>query len=313
MRDSRLKVIRGGRTKSNRIWRRLFATAILVLTAFLIWNSMEYLSLLAAEVTVTRHKEVDFVIPVQCIVIRNEFELSSPSDGEYIPLVENYTRVRVGQVVARIDGPGGSFDVKATGAGLVTHNPDNLAGSLSMGEGLNAQTVELAVMVMEDPPESKESKYVSKGQVVASIVDNSRFQIITGQSAYFDKRQTLKITGSSGEETRFTVSPRDVLESNYTLWVLWDVPSIDILARQRVFFGELVTDRQYLVLVPEEALYTRDGELGVFVLRRNKPVFNPVNTHYSQDGLVGVTGLANGQQVLSLPKWASFAKRWWHK
>lgn len=311
LRENRLKVIRGGKIKRNRVWRRMFAFGILVLTGFLLWNSLGYLTLLVADVTVARHSEVVTGEPVHCIVLRNERELLAPAEGNYIALVANGTRVRVGQVIARIEGSAGSIDVLTDAAGLVWHGRDSLGG-LSIMDRLNSQAVAQVAEYMENPSNPSESRYVSKNQAVAAIVDNARFQIITGLSFHTDKRQTLKIQDDNAKEISVVITPKDVLQSEYRYWVLWDAGSLpDHLGLKRDFSAQLITARQQMVLIPEGALYSKEGEKGVFVLHRNKPVFNPVATHHFEDGYVGVTGLANGQRVLSLPKWVSFAKRWW--
>ncbi len=308
-----LQVIRGGKTRrSNKVWLRLFALGMLVLAGFLVWNSLGQLSLLAAKVTVARHTIVKTAVPVSSVVLCNELVVSAPIGGEYIPLVENGTRVKVGQIFARIEGAEGSRDLIAPGAGLVRHGRGS-RGSLPL-DSLNQGTVITAARLLRDPPSKENVSTVKAGEQVAGILDNNRFQLITGMDFHSPgKRQTL-VSWVNDREFRLTISPRDVLQHDNLFWVLWDAPSFpDYLGFQGVFTGEMITAEQDLVLVPHGALHRKDGEQGVFILFRGKPVFSPVEVLYSDDDMVGVSGLGNGERVLSLPNWASFAKGWWEK
>jgi len=267
---------------------------------------------LAAKVTVARHSVVKAGVPVSCAVLRKEWAVTAPGTGKYIALVPEGSRVKVDQVFARIEGAGGDYELVAPAAGLIHHGGDGYGDLLPPGV-LDAGTAQTAAAVLKNPPASNQQLNVEKGQPVAAVIDNVRFQLVTGQDFHSEgKRQTLVTQLPDGRELSFSISPREVIQHNNLFWVLWDAPALpDSLGLQRVLRGEMVTAELELVLVPEGALYTKDGELGVFILFRSRPIFSPVEVHYSEAGMVGVIGLTNGQRVLSLPKWASFAKGWW--
>jgi len=310
VRKTDLKVIPGGRRRRVKVWRRLFALGMVVLAGFLFYSSLGQFSLLLATDTVARHGQISHGVLVDCTVLRNEHTVLAPGPGTYIPLVETGTRVRKGQSFARIQGPGGALELTAPVPGLVHHGSDELGQLLTLDTQLNEEMV--ATMAQLAPPLVESASTVQSNQAVATIIDNSRFQVVTDTPFHSpDKKQALKVEAGT-DEMKIELSPRDVILVDACYWVVWDAPALpDSLGLERKFSARLITGQQDLVLIPQDALYTRDGELGVFVLYRNKPVFNKVEVHYTEDGIVGVTGLTNGQRVLSLPKWASFLRRWW--
>jgi len=290
---------------------------MVVLSGFLLWNSLGSLSLLAAKVTVASHREVLTIEPIQCIVARNEKVILSPADGNYIPLVDDGTKVRVGQTFAQVEGLGGIVELQAEVAGLVRHGGDGMEGMVPINITLDDQMAKVLADALKKPPVSKVLPAV-EGQPVAVIIENvSGYQLLTGLNFHSPgKRRTLKVELENGQKLNISISPQKALQSDNLFWVLWNVPSLpDTLGLNRVFDADIVTSQQQLVLVPHSALYVKDGQAGVFVLYRSKPVFNPVEVFLpeSEVGMMGVSGLANGQNVLSLPRWASFAMRWWQK
>jgi len=281
---------------------------------FLLWNSLGYISMLAATRTVASHTQVQYSVPVQCIVIRDEKVIKAPANGEYIPVSPNGTRVRVGQTFARFNGPNGIIELTADRAGLILHGTDGLEGLLPINLLLKDNIADLGrqFLRVKSPGVSSQAE---KGQPVAVIIGNAGYQVITNLDFHNEgRKRTIAAEMSDGSVRNLTISPRDVLALESRYWVLWDAPALpDELGLQRAFAAQMITGTQQLVLVPKGALYTKDGERGVFVLYRNKPVFNQVDVLYTQEGWVGVSGLADGQVVLSLPNWASYAKRWWQR
>lgn len=309
MKVNKFKVVQGGRKRGNKIWRISFAVGMVVLALFLLWNSLGYLALWAADVTVVTNSNIVSSTPVQCFVLRKEHLLRSPGNGKYIPLVDNGERVRVGQDIGRIEGPGGNILVQAPVAGLVLHGLDGFEGDFSPGLSLDDSLVDSVTKYLDLSPGSKSVSLVGTGDVVGVVVGNTGFQLLTVLN-FHSQGQRQKINTEDG--LTYTIIPREVIQAQNKFWVLWDVTSLsDALGKERVFPAQLVTREQEAVLVPAKALCTKDGYQGVLVLFRGKPVFNQVEVLLNQGDEVGVKGLAHGQRVLTLPWWASYAKRWW--
>jgi hypothetical protein len=307
---AKLKVVEGGRKRGNKLWRRLFAAGIAVLALFLLWNSLGYLALWAADVTVATNTEIVSSVPVQCFVLHNEHLLHSPGSGQYIPLVENGARVRVGQEIARIEGPAGNLLLQASVAGLVIHDLDGFEGDFFPRAKLDQALVESITRYFDNSPRGKVASQVKAGDLVGVIIENTGFKLVTALN-FHSQGQKLKLTT---DNEIYTIIPREVIRVREKFWVLWDVASLsDSLGMQRYFSAELITQELEAVLVPTKAIHNKDGEKGVIVLYRGKPVFNPVEIVYTQGEEVGVKGLVHGQRVLSLPWWARLAKRWWLK
>jgi len=308
VRATKLKVVQGGRKRGNKLWRAAFAVGMAALALFLLWNSMGYLALWAADVTVVTKTTIASSTPVQCFVLRNEHLLRAPGNGKYIPLVNNGARVRVGQDVGRIEGQGGTILIQAPVAGLIFYELDGFEGHFPP-DSLDLALVESVTKYMDLSPESKKLSQVGTGDAVGVIVGNTGFQLLTSLNVHYHGKR-LKINAEDGGT--YTIIPREVIQVQGQFWVLWDVISLsESLGMKRVFSAQLVTDEQEAVLVPAKALCIKDGEQGVLVLFRGKPVFNKVTVLLNQGDQVGVNGLAHGQRVLTLPWWANFVKRWW--
>ncbi|MDD3073888.1 MAG: HlyD family efflux transporter periplasmic adaptor subunit [Eubacteriales bacterium] len=311
MKANKFKVVQGGRKRGNKIWRSFFIAGIAVLALFLLWNSLGYLALWAADVTVATNSEIVSSVTVQCFVLRNEFQLRSPGNGRYVPLVDNGARVRVGQDIARIEGPSGNLLVQAPVAGLILHVLDGFEGDFSSDSVLDLALVESVTRYLAKSPGANSVSQAKAGELVGVIVGNTGFKLLTAMS-FHSQGQRQRIKTEDG--LTYSIVPRQVIQAQDKFWALWDVTSLsDTLGMERVFSAELITQEQEAVLVPAKALHTRDGVQGVIVLFRGKPVFNPVEVVCNKGNEVGVKGLAHGQRVLTLPWWASLAKRWWLK
>lgn len=308
---AKLKVVQGGRKRGNKLWRRLFAAGIAVLALFLLWNSLGYLALWTADVTVATYTEIVSSVPAQCFVLHNEHLLRSPGKGQYIPLIENGVRVRVGQEIARIEGDAGNLLLQAPVAGLVIHDLDGFEEDFSRRAKLDLALVESITRYFDKSPQVKVVSQVNAGDLVGVIIENNGFKLVTALN-FHSQGQKLKL--KTGDGSVYTIVPREVIQVKEKFWILWDVASLsDSLGMQRFFSAELITRELEAVLVPAKAIHNKDGEKGVIVLYRGKPVFNPVEIVCTQGKEVGVKGLVHGQRVLSLPWWARLAKRWWLK
>jgi hypothetical protein len=174
----KFKVIQGG-SPTRRKWpRRAFALGILVVSVFLLWHSLGYISLLAAKVTVARHTEVKAGVSVQFVVARNEHVILAPGDGNYTAVVPDGNRVKVGQIYARIDGVGRTVDLEAPEAGLILHGGDGLEGALPTGKRLTQSMVGLAAQALAAPPEVSATAKVLKNETMAVIV-GFQFQLLS--------------------------------------------------------------------------------------------------------------------------------------
>ena len=311
MKTSRLKVLPGGAKGKSKVWRNFFRAGAVILALFLVWNSLGYLAIWAAEVTVAAKSEVVTSAPASFFVLRDECLLRAPAAGDYIPLVEDGAKVRKGQVIGRLEAGGSSQPVWAPEAGLVLHSLDGSEGGFPLQAALTPALIEAVAAYIAVPPVPEGVGPVQAGQVIGVIVTNGGYRLLTGLTFHRpDQRQ--KIEAEDG--TSYTLVPRQVLQVQDKFWALWDVaPLSDALGLERVFSGRVITNRQEAVLVPSRAILVKDGVQGVIVLFRGKSVFNPVEVVGSEGKEVAVTGLAHGQRVLTLPWWARLAKRWWLK
>lgn len=310
MKTRKFGVIQGGRKRGNKLRRGLFGVGMAALALFLLWNSLGYLALWAADVTIAAKSELISSLPVECFILRDECALRAPQAGEYAPLVDNGAKVRKGQEIARLKGPAGESVLTAPKAGLLLHTLDGYEGKFSLDSPLNASLLAAAQDYINSAPPRGAALQVSAGDLVGVIITNAGYKLLTALSFHSpDQRQ--KIEAEDGNS--YTVIPRQVLQAEDKFWVLWDLvsPLSDALACGRTFSGQLITDKQQAVLAPAKALCTKDGVQGVIVFSAGKTIFNPVEVVYSRGEQVGVIGLAHGQRILTFPWWASLVKRWW--
>lgn len=304
-------VIQGGRKRGGKLWRGLFIAGTIILAIFLFWNSLGYIALWAAEVTVATNSEVVASLPIECFVLREERLLYSPASGQYIPLVENGAKVRKGQEVARLENSTGNIRICAPEAGVILHGLDGYENQFSLDSPLREELVEALSRYLAERPPAKSAGQVKAGDKVGLIITNAGYRLVTGLSFHTsDQRQ--KIEAEDG--ATYDIIPRSVKQAEDKFWVQWDVKALaDELGQRRFFSAQMITLKQEAVLIPAKALCTRKGVQGVLVLFRGKPVFNPVAVVATQKAEVAVKGLAHGQRVLTLPWWASLAKWWWLK
>lgn len=311
MKTNNLRVIQGGRRKSNKIWRRLFLAGVVALALFLLWNSLGYLALWAADVTVASSKEIVASEPVTCFVLREELTIESPASGLYCPALESGSKIRKGQTIGHIEHSNGTkTPIPAPEAGLILHGIDGYETRFNLKITLDDETlVNCITSYINSSPVPTPASQVKGGDVVGVIITNAGYRLLTALSFHTQgQRQLLE----AEDGTTYTLTPRQVIKAQDKFWVLWAVSSLsDTLGKERSFSGQLVSEKEEAVLVPARALCSKDGNQGVLVLFRDKPVFNPVEVLSTFEGQVAVKGLVHGQRVLTLPWWASLAKRWW--
>ena len=311
VRANKLRVIQGGNKRGNKLWRRLFLAGVIVLALFLLWNSLGYLALWAADVTVASSKQVVASVPVNCFVLRTEYLIQSPEAGGYAPFLENGAKVSKDLKIGCLTGSGGEAPILAPAAGLILNDLDGFEGRFLPGKMLDPGLVDCVASYIDSPPEPKPATQVNKGDCLGVIITNSSYRLLTAMDFHTEgQRQQLE----AEDGTTYTLTPLHVIQARNQFWVLWDVPSLsDELIKTRSFSGQLISQKEEAVLVPAGALCSKDGNTGVIVLFREKPVFNQVEVLCTLGDQVAVKGLAHGQRVLTLPWWASLAKRWWLK
>ena len=186
---------------------------------------------------------------------------------------------------------------------------DGYETQFDLKKSLDLTLVDYVASYSDTSHEAKPATQVKDGDAVGVMITNAGHRLLTALSFHTQgQRQVLE----AEDGATYTLTPRQVIKALDKFWVLWSVPSLsDTLGKERSFSGQLVSQKEEAVLVPARALCSKDGNQGVLVLFRDKPVFNPVEVLCTLDDQVAVKGLVHGQRVLTLPWWASLAKRWW--
>ena len=137
-------------------------------------------------------------------LVRAEQPLLAPDDGMAIPVAENGSRVKVGQVFARIEGADGSRDLKAPCSGLINHYPDGWEAVFVPGM-LDNDAVQAAAVLGKSatgPPEKGWPKVRLSRQLWIIPASN----LLTGLNAYWEGKTHTLLIESDGREYGFTVS-----------------------------------------------------------------------------------------------------------
>lgn len=307
-----LKVVKGGSDKPSRWRRRFFLLAVLILCGYLLYHSLIFFTGALMPAVIVRQVSDLWDKPVYFVVLKDEHALVAPVDGRYVPAVEPGQRVKSGQTVGAVQSGELRVPVTAPVAGLVSHNLDGWEEELPLAMTLNERTVALLGRVQAEFQPLTAPDLVHRGQIVAVVVSNNRFALAASLAGELEGVwHTVRFDTGSGY-SEIDVRVRQTFRVGDRCWVKWDAPLLpDSLALNRVLPGSILVRADSLFELPAKAVFRHRDEPGVVLVQRGQPSFLPVDVVQVDGDTVMVTGLADGQQVLVVPRWAKLFARWW--
>lgn len=231
---------------------------------------------------------------VEALVVRDEIVVRAPSGGVLHQRIDNGSRVSKNTVIGVIDSPGASYPIRSPVTGVVFWTVDGLEDVLKAGNVLDSESIPRLSSVTHSHGDQ-----TSKGEPVFRVVDNLRpvrLQLNVPRGVLPRKlltegqRWRLKF-GEDQYRGRVVFIYTDDGQSRVEL-LLNQYPQ-DLL-RDRRISCRVVTREASGFVVPRTALALKSGRPGVYTLRKDRLVWQPVrvegqmgpNVHVSGDKLV---------------------------
>jgi len=298
---------------------------------FLSWR----LQVVAAEEGVIEHEK-----EVSGLVTRREHVLRAPDYGMIIDLAAAGERVPAGKEVATLgvvsrsemqqfrenegeedenEYPQGSdltaslsfeetIDIESDRAGFLSAYLDGweeYSGPHYLSEEEAVEKLEVGGF---EGFETEKESLVGKGESILKIVDNWQWYynvvlpLHPGRSLTEEKEVELEFAFYPGERVQSELYYREVDEEagevRLTYLVEKQIPGFE---KVRWTKASLLYSRQKGIIIPEQAVFEKDGRKGVYLNRGGRVVFNPVSVLETKEEQALVEGLKVNSMVITRP------------
>lgn len=248
-----------------------------------------------------RPGNLETAVTGQAVVIWDEWVLTAPAAGMVHLRVREGDRVRTGTPVCRVDG----HQVVSPAPGVVTLFTDGTEGRLSFAPGTSPPAPQVLALKPQ-PGQLQEGQAVTVGQPLARVVDTSRMRLCVvlppAEVAGLAERSRALVRFPDGRE--MTMRPEAYHagdDRTYGTITLVSGEWVEDLLRTRLITVEIIKDRATGLLVPRRALVERDGQAGVFVVKKTLAQWVKVEVKGEKGALVAIGGIAEGSQVITNP------------
>lgn len=237
----------------------------------------------------------------QAVVLWDEWVLTAPVAGMVRLRVREGERVRTGTPVCLVDG----HEVVSPAPGVVSLVTDGTEGHLRFGSGTSPAAPQV-LGLKPRPHQLRDGEAVAVGQALARVVDTSRMRLCLvlppAEVAQLANRSRVLVRLPGGREIAMRPEahhPGD--DRTYGTIVLASNEWIEELLRVRVITVEVIKERASGLLIPRRALVEREGQPGVFVVKKTLAQWVKVEVRGEKDSLVAVEGIPEGSQVITNP------------
>jgi len=248
-----------------------------------------------------RPGKLETVVSGQAAVIWDEWVLTAPVAGLVRLEVRDGERVRTGTPVCRVDG----HQVVSPGPGVVSLVTDGTEGHLSFAPGTSPPAPQVLALKPQ-PRQLHDGQAVALGQVLARVVDTSRMRLCVvlppAEVARLAGRARVLVRLPGGREITMQVEahhPGD--DRTYGTLTLVSTEWEEELLRTRVLTVEVVRERASGLIIPRRAIVEREGQPGVFLVKKTMAQWVRVEVRGEKGGLVAVGGIPEGSQVITNP------------
>jgi len=307
------------REHRNKKAARLFVTAAIVLVilgvaGLVISRARGVVIERLVQVAPVQEGVLEKTEPVTGLLLHQATVLRTPVPGQVDFLVPEGERVRVGTEIARVKTNRGTtsqeqveISLKTPGSGVVCYHPDGLEGLATPGileqlapaqiEGLTPRTVDV-----------RREETIEAGEPVARVIDNLGPTLIYVQinPKLFEKPLALKgkIGIEVGNESASYQKAQIVGLKNagQKAQVVLALPAFqqELLDMRRVDI-RLVIRRFVGVVVPAGALVRKDGEDGVYAVRKGVVHWREIQVEGRLADKVTVDGIPPGTRIVLNP------------
>lgn len=248
-----------------------------------------------------RPGQLETVVSGQAAVLREERVLTAPVAGVVRLGVREGDRVRTGTPICQVDG----HQVVSPAPGVVSLVTDGTEGHLRYEPGKSPPAPGVLALKPQ-PRQLQQGEVVAVGQALARVVDTSQLRlcVVLPPSEVAElaglARVLVRLPGGREIVTRPEAHhPGD--DRTYGTITLVTGDWVEELLRVRMVTVEIIKRRATGMIVPRRALVERDGQPGVFVVKKTLAQWVKVEVRGEKEGLVAVEGIPEGSQVITNP------------
>jgi putative membrane fusion protein len=248
--------------------------------------------------------ELENVIKVNGLIVRDEHPVAAPVTGTVHWLVKDGERLAVNIPVASISAADGTVHTVVTPfAGIVVRQLDGLEGMLQP-QALDGVNVPQLLKTAVKHQQIEQAEAVPQGSMLFKVVNNFSwcylFHLPDGTALPESDRHRLRFSFAPGRD----LSGRTVLRraENDSMTLAYEfTDDVDGFLWQRQAEAEIITGRIQGVILPLSALVEREGETGVFTLEKSVVRYRSVEVVGISGELVAVDGLRIGLRIITNP------------
>jgi len=317
--SSRIK-LRRKRVAQRRLALRIMAGLLVLAAAAAVaggighWAWMK-LARARVKVDMARVGVLEETTALEAVVLSSENVITAPAEGRFYPLVAEGEKVRKGQRVGSMlgrEGAGRAGEVVAVFSpanGIFCLHTDGMEGMFTRSNWERIDFFEL-LAASKNEERREPSGWVQQGAPVARVVDNLEDTLLAievpaaaGESwegSYFE----LWVKIGAGDSYK-RAAKIDQIKTGEKIRVLLSLGYFcEELLHQRKVELPVAFKRWKGIVVPAECVVKRGEENGVFVVRKGKVVWKPVEVKAFLQGQAVLGGLEEGELVIQNPRWA---------
>lgn len=315
------------RRKRNRAADLLAAAILLCLLITLFNAAWRYICYLRLDFTTAKTVTETVELPVDSLILRDEFMISAPCAGIFEPVVSAGTRISVGALIGYMlaDQPGAEAyreAVYSPRGGVVYFELDGWEEMLTVSAMMNTDWSQmLAVWESGSVAASAESSAAlpstEAGRPVAKVIDNlvDVCAVLYAESAAdeFIVDDTVKLclqTELGTEEMTADVLETGALADGRNYLLVSCRSDFKDLLEKRALSGYLVGESYTGLLIDASSIVIdAEGTPGVYLVRGDSLVYTEVEIIKTIDHEVLIDGLLDGDRVVTNPQLAKEGQR----
>lgn len=248
-----------------------------------------------------RPGRLETTVKGQAAVLWDEWVVTAPAAGVVRLAVREGERVRADSPLCRVDG----LQLVSPAPGVVTLVTDGTEGRLRPEPGVSPPAPRV-VGLEPRPRQLRDGEAVAVGQALLRVVDTTQTRLCVvlppAEVAALAGRPRLLVRLPGGREVTMrpqAYHPGD--DRTYGTITLVSSEWIEDLLRVRLMTVEVIKECASGLLIPRGAIVERDGQPGVFLVKKTLAQWVRVEIKGQKDSLVAVEGIAEGSQVITNP------------
>jgi putative membrane fusion protein len=288
----------------------------------------KYVNYLRIDMVLVAENTVQASLDCEVAVLRDEILVYAPSDGQFMAMAPDGTKVKAGSLIGYMSAAkksglaSGGVPVYVEQGGLIYYDLDGWEGVLTTEEPLDHDWQAIFDQLRQEQEELSDVQdqgldNQGEGRRVARLVDNFAANLVclavTGDIGPYVEDNSVKIQFSGpGEPIALWAELSDMETVNgETHYLIASIDTdetffYDFRYQSAVILGDQVSG----IEIPLSALTQNDeGEVGVLVSASKKLVFRPVTVLYSGEETALVAGLDTTDEVASKPQYAKLGQK----